>query len=207
MELFEHVCRYLFRDEDGNHLFKSQSYLVAYPVSYQECQLGEELLCRIGCGYYYTGLGFNIQDAGVGVESSKLANMAVGEAEAVWSTIQEARYENSIWGDQLCSDFEQFNAKYIARCEEMGGPASLELQQLEEENLRLCAERERLLQDQIPLSETDDMVNSLRAQLVEMENDAASEDEGKDVFRRLQTRIVEDAREAATESRHTELDI
>jgi hypothetical protein len=58
------VCKYLFRRKDGTPEFNLKSYTVAHLASPAECRLAEELFTRMGGGYYYTGRGFNVANAG-----------------------------------------------------------------------------------------------------------------------------------------------
>lgn len=108
MDLFSHICRYLFR-EGSNPVFEFRSYIVAYPVSYSESQLAEELLCRITGSYYYGGMGFNLQNGGLGVASSKFADLDALSIVAINRTLAEARYEEQqMCSKQLWADYNLF---------------------------------------------------------------------------------------------------
>lgn len=57
--------------------------MVAYPISRGECKLTQELFCRTGNGYHYTTLGFNMADAGVGVDTSKVDQSGTVDAKVL----------------------------------------------------------------------------------------------------------------------------
>jgi hypothetical protein len=70
-----------FHDEDGHPKFGPHHYVVGFPNSVDECHI-----CQIGSSYYYTGLGFNIQPAGVAVTSAYLEKDTPRAAAGKWST-------------------------------------------------------------------------------------------------------------------------
>jgi hypothetical protein len=193
MELFDHVCRLLFRDEARVPVFRFESYVVAYPISYQECQIGHELLCRSGGGYYYTGLGFNIQDAGVRVTSADLSGVPHGVATGMWKACEDARNSNPIWETRLCADFNQFFDKYLAKCNEASGAD--ELQRLDAEELALDQELEKA---KVEMSE---VLQTLQDQYKQIES--IDDEELRESMLREQTSLIESARKRLQDAEST----
>lgn len=72
--LYHSICKVEFHDEDGQPEFDWHHYVIGFATSVDECHIGEELFCQIGSGYYYTGLGFNIQHAGTSVNSAYMGH-------------------------------------------------------------------------------------------------------------------------------------
>jgi hypothetical protein len=54
--LYHSILKVEFHDEDGQPELAWHHYVVDFPVSVDECHLGEEIFCQIENGYYYTGL-------------------------------------------------------------------------------------------------------------------------------------------------------
>ncbi|OSS48889.1 hypothetical protein B5807_06791 [Epicoccum nigrum] len=157
MDLFTHVCRLLF-EEKNKPVFQFQSYTLAYLISFSECELAEELLCRIGGGYYYGGLGFNLQNAGLSVQSSKLTSNHFLEAVCQWRALAESRYSNKEWERQGWSDYNTFDAKYQQICEEKD--SRVEVEALEKEIEALEAESDELERNRTPITDLYGAVES-----------------------------------------------
>jgi hypothetical protein len=104
------ICKYLFNDGSENCVptYTFHTYTVAYPVNQTECKLGEELLCRIANGYHYTGLGFNMQDAGVGTSSAALVDVRHGDVARLWEERVELRNKNPCFEPQILDDEVKF---------------------------------------------------------------------------------------------------
>lgn len=150
MDLFSHVCMHLFR-EGGHPVFDFRSYIVAYPINIRESHLAEELLCRISRSYYYGGMGFNLQNGGLGVASSKFAALDVMSVAAIHRTLDEARHEKSqIYEEQLWADYHAFDKKYIQKCKENDNRA--EILALKKDIEDLEARREELKRNRKPIS-------------------------------------------------------
>jgi hypothetical protein len=92
--LFNDICKTLFIDDDGTPEFSFETWVIAYLANYEECQIGEELFTRAGCGYYYTGQGFNIAPAGIAVTSAKLDDHDFTTATRLWKTCLKYRTKN-----------------------------------------------------------------------------------------------------------------
>lgn len=135
--LFFDVCKFPFHDTNGLPLVDFQHYVVAYPISAVECQLGKELFCRFGSGYYNTGLGFNIQHTGTSVSSGCLKELPQFIAAQVWSAYDAVRFSNSRADDQYQADFHKYSERYYAKGAEISVD---EYEELVEEGRRLEAQ-------------------------------------------------------------------
>jgi hypothetical protein len=98
---FHSICRVEFKDADDQPVFYWHHHVIGFATSVEECHLGEELFCQIGSGYYQTGLGFNIQPAGLSVNSAYLEDCTPKEAAQVWKHVLRWREEGPDFGDQL----------------------------------------------------------------------------------------------------------
>lgn len=75
------TCSYELHGDSGKGVMCLRGVkCVAYPIGQDECHLSKELLCGMGNGYYYTALGFNMQDARVSQATSNLSDMRVSNA-------------------------------------------------------------------------------------------------------------------------------
>ena len=92
--LFNNICKTLFIDGDGTPKFSFEKWVIAYLANYEECQIGEELFTRAGCGYYYTGQGFNIAPAGIAVTSAKIDDHDFTTATRLWKACLKYRTKN-----------------------------------------------------------------------------------------------------------------
>jgi hypothetical protein len=110
--LFDAVCKRLFQRPDGGPVFKFELYVVAFPVNRDECKLGEELLARMCKSYHYTGLGFNIQAAGVSSVDGHLKNLSEEKAGEVWRERCALRDESPDIRQQIIEDLEIYLPKW-----------------------------------------------------------------------------------------------
>ncbi|KAI8937288.1 hypothetical protein NX059_006496 [Plenodomus lindquistii] len=93
--LFYAICKVEFSDIKGVQKYDWHMYAVAYPAAVEDCQLGEELLSRLTHSYYYTGLGFNVQPAGLSINSGELDAATPSEFRAQWDIRRKWREEKS----------------------------------------------------------------------------------------------------------------
>jgi hypothetical protein len=116
--LYHSILKVEFHDENGIPEFDWHHYVVGFPVSVDECHLGEEIFCQIGNGYYYTGLGSNIQPAGIAVFSAYLDKHTPKDAAEKWSTAEQWREEGPDWNHQLEHEVTVIMPKYTAEQKE-----------------------------------------------------------------------------------------
>jgi hypothetical protein len=116
--LYHSILKVEFHDEDGQPELAWHHYVVDFPVSVDECHLGEEIFCQIENGYYYTGLGFNIQPAGIAVSSAYLDKHTPKAAAEKWSTAEQWREEGPDWNHQLEHEVTVNMPKYTAEQKE-----------------------------------------------------------------------------------------
>ncbi|KAJ4345024.1 hypothetical protein N0V95_006016 [Ascochyta clinopodiicola] len=186
MALFDAVCRTLLRNPNGVPLFSFKHFVIAYPTSRIECQLGEELFCRIGSSYYYTGLGFNIQHAGVSVHSSSLGELLHLEADDMWNACELARYDNPISDLQTQRDFDMFFEKYTQKCEEASDQTDAEYAALVEKGIKLQSELDELRKELLPYSVFETKYKALQDLWKKVEDGYAPEDsENRDRIRSM----------------------
>jgi uncharacterized protein YeeX (DUF496 family) len=110
--LFDAVCHRLFQRPEGGPVFKFELYVMTFPINRDECKLGEELLARMCHSYHYTGLGFNIQPAGVSSVDGQLKNLSEAEAESTWRDRVALRDGSPVLGRQISEDLETYLPKW-----------------------------------------------------------------------------------------------
>jgi hypothetical protein len=120
--LFDAVCRRLFQRPDGGPVFRFELYVVAFPVSRDECKLGEELLSRMCKSYFYTGLGFNIQAAGVSSVDGKLKDLSEAKAASAWQDRLMLRDASPQFGRQIAEDITNLMPKWGKMLKYRAGP-------------------------------------------------------------------------------------
>lgn len=152
--LFGDVCRLLFNKKDQNEtpLFTFHTFTVGYPVSRDECRLAEELFCRLGNGYHYTGLGFNMADAGANASVSHTT-----DAIQLWEEREELRNKNPLFEPQLVDDLNVKHEAYL-RDLDANDPLAEALAQEADVEAQLQAARD----NRVPLSELDADLNEFR---------------------------------------------
>jgi hypothetical protein len=104
--LFESVCKRLFTRPEGGPVFKFEMFVVAFPINRDECKLGEELFARMCKSYHYSGLGFNIQPAGVTSVDLHLQRLAEADVHAAWQERSAWRNKNPKFSRQVYHDTE-----------------------------------------------------------------------------------------------------
>ncbi|KAH9868131.1 hypothetical protein J1614_007203 [Plenodomus biglobosus] len=77
------IGRYAFRKLAGGPVYGMKSFTVCHLACPEECRIGEELFCRIGGGYYYTGRGFNVAPAG-DAALGDIGDMSYRAATEMW---------------------------------------------------------------------------------------------------------------------------
>jgi hypothetical protein len=112
MTLFSVVCRHHFKRPDGIPMFEFETFAVAFPINRDECQLGEELLCRLCKSYYYNGLGFNIQHGGIGEVASKLNQGSEEDARRKWDERLRLRSESPVFQHQVTDDIQIYKPRW-----------------------------------------------------------------------------------------------
>jgi len=103
---YHSICKTEFHDPTGTPDFTWHHYVVGFAVSVDECHIGEELFCQIGSGYYNTGVGFNIQPAGISVSSAQLDSVNSKVATNMWKAVLQWREEGPDFADQLAHEIQ-----------------------------------------------------------------------------------------------------
>jgi hypothetical protein len=98
MALFDTACKLEVQPPDKSAVFAFKNYSVACPVDWTECMLGEEVFARICKTYFYTGLGFNVHQAGLSIEVTVLDDLRHTEA---WETREGLRTSNPVFETQI----------------------------------------------------------------------------------------------------------
>ncbi|KAL1612899.1 hypothetical protein SLS60_001129 [Paraconiothyrium brasiliense] len=78
------ILKYEYQDSNGVPEFRFETRVFAFLTNREECSIGEELFTRVGGGYFYTGRGFNIADAGVSCASGNLGQKSKEAADTLW---------------------------------------------------------------------------------------------------------------------------
>jgi hypothetical protein len=110
--LYHSICKAEFHDADNQPEFTWHHYVIGFPVSVDECHLGEEIFCQIGCGYFHTGLGFNIQPAGISIGSAYLTGHTPQNAAQMWKRVLQWREEGPDFPAQLDHDLSTYVPLY-----------------------------------------------------------------------------------------------
>jgi hypothetical protein len=112
MALFFCACKLSFHNA-GRALFEFSTYIVAYPITRDECKLGEELFCRMCKSYYQGGLGFNIQHAGLSVAGINMDGLSHNVALALWQQREDLRDQSPVSNDQMLADCRDKLPKWL----------------------------------------------------------------------------------------------
>lgn len=118
MALVVDVGKWPFTNPDGTPIFSMKGYTICHLTETTECQLGEELFCRIGGGYYYTGRGFNIAHAGTST-SGDLGELQHNIVVDKWNECQLFRGGLDFYGQQLRHELEVNVPAYKPHLEEL----------------------------------------------------------------------------------------
>jgi hypothetical protein len=89
-ELVRNAFRHVFPDLG----FKIDAHVIYFCTCIEECQLGEELLSRIGQAYLETGTGFGITAAGIAVSSANTSDFNFGQAKQLWDMTMQFRMDS-----------------------------------------------------------------------------------------------------------------
>jgi hypothetical protein len=101
MALFDAACKLEVQQPDKSAVFAFKSYSVAYPVNWEECMLGEEFFARICKTYFYTGLGFNVHQAGLSIDVTVLDDLRYTEGLETWEAREQLRTANPVFEAQI----------------------------------------------------------------------------------------------------------
>ncbi|EOA82416.1 hypothetical protein ACJQWK_04656 [Exserohilum turcicum] len=116
----------------GLPVFHWKTYIVGFPTSVEERQLGEEIYFQITQSYYDTGLGFNIAPAGLSIQSANKLSPDKSKQ------LRSIRNDSKTYQDQIQAEVNTSLPKYkeFADLPHQTAQESLRLQTRYEELLR-----------------------------------------------------------------------
>ncbi|RMZ71499.1 hypothetical protein GMOD_00006619 [Pyrenophora seminiperda CCB06] len=162
--LFESVCRMNFRSPDDVPIFKWETYIIGYPVSPDECKMGEELYCQITQSYYNGGLGFNIAPAGLSTDSTK--KLSQDECKRLLSI----RENNVMFVEQLTQEFEEDFLRYGERVKREIAEQAERRKRLDQEHAQLKEEAAQLKRDAISKEQSLAVLEEFREEQRKLED-------------------------------------
>ncbi|KAH9868122.1 hypothetical protein J1614_007194 [Plenodomus biglobosus] len=176
MALVVDIGKFAFRKSDNTPVYNMTGFTICHLTNTDECRLGEELFCRIGGGYYYTGRGFNVQPAGV-ASTGDLGQLTANTAEALWATCVAFRAQLDFFPRQYKHEIDVSLVAYRNHLEQAQRDEDAANDELDSKLLQLLESVDRLSNEQRKLQSEQTPCATLRNLLMKLSDEQAKLEE------------------------------